>query len=212
MSSSPQVITQYRNGVYKEYIVNPVHLINVKNGLLNLANMRLEPHTPDIFSTIQLEVNYEPEAICHVFDRFLDDVCAYTLKGDKAASEEVTNARKQFLLEFMGAVFSNVHADRFNKQVLFLYGPNDTGKTQIKRLVEEMLGYRNFSILNPHISSPTKQRKSIAGTRLTGSGDMSKTEFKCLVNALRNPDSLQKPETVLGSFDGFWWFKAFPYL
>ena len=88
---------------------------------------------------------------------------------------------------------------------MFLYGPNDTGKTQIKRLVEEMLGYRNFSILNPHISSPAKQRKSIAGTRLTGSGNMSKQEFKLLVNALKNPDSLRKhPEMVIGSFDSFW--------
>ena len=154
--SNTQVISEFRNGVYKEYIVNPQHLINVKNGLLDLSTrpMTLRPHTPEVFSTIQLDVNYRPEAVCPVFDRFLSDVCAYPAPNtgrstgrstsdddDRAGIDEATTeARKQFILEFMGAIFSNVHADRFNKQTLFLYGPADTGKTLLLNLVESITG------------------------------------------------------------------------
>ena len=153
------------------------HLINVKNGLLDLTSMTLLPHEsqsstavssmPKLSKLPKLNVNYNPTATCPVFDKFLDDVCRVNSKfANKIAANIIapitadtvdtatitadtvtTESRKQFLLEFMGAIFSNYSASKFNKQVLFLFGPNDTGKTQIKRLVEEMLGYDNFSIL-----------------------------------------------------------------
>ena len=249
------------------YIKNPEHFINVKNGLLDLTSMKLISH-PLEFSSLpklpKLDVSYAPTATCPVFDRFLDDVCdvysnsdadtaskvstAITADMANTASKVVTadtasckkvlkEARKLFLLEFMGAIFSNVPASRFNKRVLFIYGPNDTGKTQFKRLVEEMLGHSNFSILGAECPL-SKMRRALAGRRLSGSGDMSKAEFRWLCKALResdkgdkgakgadagadagagvraggsasNSDEASNSNSYLG-FDGFWWFNMNP--
>ena len=192
--TNTQVISAFRNGVYKEYIVNPQHLINVKNGLLDLSTrlMTLRPHTPEVFSTIQLDVNYEPDAVCPVFDRFLSDVCA-------VRNEAATEARKQFLLEFMGAIFSNVHADRFNKQTLFLYGPADTGKTQLLNLVESITGsYVMIDCLkaaktakNPKLAKMAK-KSLINDTRLAVSADTVFIDKRIMKAA--------------NDFNGFCWF------
>ena len=193
--SNTQVISEYRNGVYKEYIVNPQHLINVKNGLLDLSTrpMTLRPHTPEVFSTIQLDVNYEPTATCPVFDRFLSDIC--TIRDDESA----TNARKQFLLEFMGAIFSNVHADRFNKQTLFIYGPADTGKTLLLNLVDSITGsYVMIDCLkaaktakNPKLAKMAK-KSLINDTRLAVSADTVFIDKRIMKAA--------------NDFSGFCWF------
>ena len=194
--SNTQVISEYRNGVYKEYIVNPQHLINVKNGLLDLSTrpMTLRPHTPEVFSTIQLDVNYEPDAVCPVFDRFLNDICT-------VSNEAMTSSRKQFLLEFMGAIFSNVHADRFNKQTLFLYGPADTGKTQLLNLVESITG--SYVMIDCLKSAKTAQaaktskaakklRSPINDTRLAVSADTVFIDKRIMKAA--------------NDFNGFCWF------
>jgi len=49
-------------------------LVNVKNGLLRLADGVLLPHTPDHLSTIQLPVAYDPKATCPAIDKFVSEV------------------------------------------------------------------------------------------------------------------------------------------
>lgn len=248
------------------YIKNPEHFINVKNGLLDLTSMNSMKliSRPLEFSSLpklpKLNVSYDPTATCPVFDRFLDDVCdvrdfslsssdadtaskadteantaSKIVTASKADTVALKEARKLFLLEFMGAIFSNVPASRFNKRVLFIYGPNDTGKTQFKRLVEEMLGHSNFSILGAECPL-SKMRRALAGRRLSGSGDMSKAEFRWLCRWLRkalqeSDKGVAEAEAGAGStsasdegsvsnsynsynsylgFDGFWWFNMNP--
>ena len=55
--------------------------------------------------------------------------------GDKAV--------EQLLLEFMGVCISNIKGRRM-KRALFLVGDGDTGKSQLKSLVERLLGKGNF--------------------------------------------------------------------
>ena len=50
---------------------------------------------------------------------------------------------KQLLMEFIGVCISNVKGWRM-KKVLFLVGQGDTGKSQLKSLVERLLGRGNF--------------------------------------------------------------------
>jgi putative DNA primase/helicase len=59
---------------------NP-YIVNVNNGLYNVRSGELLPHTPDYFSTVQLNVNYSPDATCPHFMRYLEmsyhpeDIC-----------------------------------------------------------------------------------------------------------------------------------------
>ncbi|MCL2579558.1 MAG: phage/plasmid primase, P4 family [Oscillospiraceae bacterium] len=53
--------------ISKEYI-------NLKNGLFHLQTQALIPHTPDIFTTVQSPVSYNPSADCPLFWQFLMDL------------------------------------------------------------------------------------------------------------------------------------------
>lgn len=139
------------------------YLINFNNGLLRIREdeMMLLPHSPDILSTIQIPCGWTGEDTpTPVFDRYMHTLT----NGDKAI--------ERLLLEFIGACISNIKGWRM-KKALFLVGDGDTGKSQLKSLVERLLGKGNF------IGTDLKDIESrfgtgaIYGTRLAGSSDMS---------------------------------------
>lgn len=51
--------------------VPPRDIINVQNGLLNVITLTLEPHSPTFFSCLQLPVQYDPQASCPAWDKFV---------------------------------------------------------------------------------------------------------------------------------------------
>ena len=51
-----------------------VDRINLANGVLNLQTMKLEPHSPDWRSPMQIPVRYDPGASCPKWDQFLSQV------------------------------------------------------------------------------------------------------------------------------------------
>lgn len=56
----------------KELNANP-YLINLRNGLYNVLEDKLIEHTPDYLSTVQLAVNYTPDAQCPRFIKYLHE-------------------------------------------------------------------------------------------------------------------------------------------
>jgi len=52
----------------------PLHLLNVRNGMLDLRTRELLPHSPEFYSYVQLPVSYDPEARCPNWDEFIKDV------------------------------------------------------------------------------------------------------------------------------------------
>lgn len=52
----------------------PLHLLNVRNGLLHLETGQLKPHSADHLSSVQLPVIFDPAATCPVWDGFVEDV------------------------------------------------------------------------------------------------------------------------------------------
>jgi P4 family phage/plasmid primase-like protien len=136
-------------------------IINFKNGLLRLSDLALLPHSPDVLSTIQIPCEWHAAPCATpVFDSYMD-----TLSCGCHAVETL-------LLEFMGAVFSNVRGWRM-KKALFLYGPGDTGKSQLKSLTERILGKQNFIGIDLAEIEARFGTAGIYGRRLAGSSDMS---------------------------------------
>lgn len=82
------------------------------------------------------------------------------------------HAVENLLLEFMGAIFSNVKGWRM-KKALFLYGPGNTGKSQLKSLTERILGKQNFIGIDLAEIEARFGTAGIYGKRLAGSSDMS---------------------------------------
>lgn len=75
-------------------------------------------------------------------------------------------------MEFIGVCVSNIKGWRMKKS-LFLVGAGDTGKSQLKSLVERMLGSENFVGIDLKEIEARFGTGAIYGTRLAGSSDMS---------------------------------------
>lgn len=136
-------------------------LINVANGLLRLSDLTLLPHSQEVLSTIQIPCEWHgTSSATPTFDGYMS-----TLTNHDMAVENL-------LLEFIGAVFSNVKGWRMKKS-LFLYGKGDTGKSQLKSLVELMLGKGYFIGIDLAEIEARFGTANLYGKRLAGSSDMS---------------------------------------
>ena len=136
-------------------------LINFQNGLLDLDTLTLQPHDPTVLSTIQIPCDWNPDpASTPVFDGYFS-----TLTDGNPATQ-------QLLLEFVGAVLSNVKGWRFKKS-LFMVGPGDTGKSQLKSLVERIIGRGNYFTMDLEQMEARFGTAIVKGKRLVGSSDMS---------------------------------------
>lgn len=137
-------------------------LICFRNGNLKVTanELQMVEHSPEALLTTQLPCDFtNTETPTPVFDAYLD-----TLTDGR---EDV----KQLLLQFIGVCISNVKGWRM-KKALFLVGDGDTGKSQLKSLVERLLGKGNF------ISIDLKEIEARFGTgaiylmRLAGCSDI----------------------------------------
>jgi putative DNA primase/helicase len=65
---------QWRMSIIKpvEELNSDAYIINLRNGLYNVLTGVLSPHSQDYYSTVQLNVNYAPNAKCPNFARYLE--------------------------------------------------------------------------------------------------------------------------------------------
>lgn len=152
------------NFVSEEDLNNTEYLINFQNGLLDLNTLQLFPHTPDIYTTIQIPCNWN--------DRVLQEKGAAAFTGFLETFTDRDKQKQKFLLEYMGACLSNVHGKRFKKS-LFLVGAGNTGKSQLKLLTERLLGSENSAAIDLAELEKRFGTSRIYGKRLAGSSDMS---------------------------------------
>ena len=148
--------------------------INLKNGLYNLKTKTLEPHTPKLYSTIQIACEYSPgNNNMPTFRRYMDDLC-------RDEEGNVDGEKMAILQEYGGMLLSNVHVHRA-KLCLVLYSLlGNTGKTQFINLISELLG--NENTVNIPIQNMNEESKfalgSIVGKRLINVGDQTSSEIK----------------------------------
>ena len=144
---------------------NDENIVVFDNGVLDIVTGALTPHSPEILSTIMLPLSWNPIAPePKLFNRFLSELTG----GDKE--------KQRFLCEFIGIILSNVKGYR-TKKALFLRGDTDTGKSQLRMLVEKLLGPDNYA----SIDLATLERRFgtglIFGKRLVGSNDLGFTDL-----------------------------------
>ena len=157
-----QIITD-TNYISQHELNTDENIINFRNGLLSLKSGKpqLLPHTPECLSTIQIPCDWkDTPAPTPIFDKYLQSL----INGDKAVA--------RLLMEFIGVCISNVKGWRM-KKALFLVGAGDTGKSQLKSLVERLLGNDNFIGIDLKEIEARFGTGAIYGTRLAGSSDMS---------------------------------------
>lgn len=137
------------------------NIINFENGLLYLDTMELKPHTPDVLSTIQIPCKWNPfAASAPIFKQFFSTLTNGSIKVQR------------FLMQFMGVAISNTYGYRM-KCALFMVGAGNTGKSQLKGLVEKLIGENNCSPCDLKGLEERFGTGALFGKRLIGSSDMS---------------------------------------
>lgn len=142
------------------------NIINFENGVLDLTTLELKPHSPEFLSTIQIPCNWPGKpSDTPVFDEYMDTLT------------HSNKAMQRFLLQFVGACLSNIPGYKLKKMV-FLVGPGDTGKSQLKRLVELLLGEKNCCSMGLRQLESEFGPINIRNKRLVGSADLSFASVK----------------------------------
>ncbi|UNT94246.1 hypothetical protein KWG61_06475 [Allobaculum sp. Allo2] len=125
-----------------------------------LPTLELFEHSPDVYSTIQIPCRWtgEPEDT-PVFDKYMDDL----FPGDSQS--------QKLVMQFMGVAISNIHGYRM-KKALFMIGPGDTGKSQIRKFVEMTIG--SYYCTSMELDDLEKRfgTSQMYGKRICGSADM----------------------------------------
>jgi putative DNA primase/helicase len=104
-----------------------------KNGILNLATMKLEPMTPDHLESIQIEANYDPTAYSSTADEFF----ATATCGDKDV--------ERLLYEVIGYTMLKTNA---LAKAFVLVGAGRNGKSTFLDIIKQMLGRNNYTAIS----------------------------------------------------------------
>jgi putative DNA primase/helicase len=139
-------------------------IIACSNGLLHLPARRLHPHDPAFFTVNARDFDFDPDACCPEFLRFLDDLW----DGDQDSIAA--------LQDWFGYTLTS---DTRQHKMLMLVGPKRGGKGTIGRVLTALLGPDN--VCSPTLSSLgtnfgpwqliDKQVAIIADARLSGRAD-----------------------------------------
>lgn len=109
---------------------NP-YIINLKNGLYNVLEDTLSPHSPDYLSTVQLPCAFNPEARCPRFMQFLNQA----MDGDEG--------QIGLIQEMLGYTLVPLNSAQ---KCFVLVGAAGAGKSVLLRVVSEiLLGKQNVS-------------------------------------------------------------------
>ena len=112
----------------RELNANP-YIINVKNGLYNVLEDSLIPHTPDYYSTVQLNVSYNPESVCPRFRQYLEEV--------------IDPSQIPLIQEMMGYFLVPVTR---GQKCFVIVGEGGAGKSQLLLVLNDiLLGKENVS-------------------------------------------------------------------
>ncbi len=137
------------------------YIINLKNGTLDLRTMDFWKHRPEDMLTRQMNIEYEPLAICPRWLAFL---------------ERIFN-QNQKLIEFIQkALGYSLTGDTSEDCLFILYGTGQNGKTTFLRTISEIWG--DYAVDTPTETLLTKERDNIPndiarlrGTRLVTSSE-----------------------------------------
>ncbi len=131
-SEIKEIILLWKNDLrvrrsYEEMTL-PEHLINFRNGVLDLKTGYLHPHSVHMKSMMQVNVDYVPGATCPNFKNLVNS----------AIEEPLDRLRLQ---ETFCAALTKTRLD----QIVILYGKSRSGKSVIAKVLEKMLGQNNVS-------------------------------------------------------------------
>lgn len=111
--------------------------INLRNGLYNLETHELEPHRPELMMTTQLDFNYDPEASCPTFTKFL--YSSLRTPDGKDVDYDLVGLMQQ-------AMAYSMTARTDMKASFWLWGKPDSGKSTTIAFIRNLMGNLHATI------------------------------------------------------------------
>jgi P4 family phage/plasmid primase-like protien len=162
--------------------------INFRNGLLDWQTGELCEHSSSVLSTVQLPLEYQPDATCLHFDKFLSEVLP---------AADVIDLVWELIGYFMYS------GNPFHKAVM-LIGKGRNGKGTFLRVLQALLG--RFNIANVSLHDLVNTRFSTASlvgklANIAGDIDASYLENTALFKAITGGDSISAEHKGRDRFD-----------
>ncbi len=129
-TAESSILNRIRIGTYRHAadFDNNIDLINMDNGLYNWRTQKLEPHTSEYASMIQIPTLYDPNAECHAINEMLSKV--------------LTGKNIKKIKEFAGYCLYRGYPIQ---KAFMLYGPGGSYKSTTASIIQAMLGDENCS-------------------------------------------------------------------
>ena len=142
---------------------NPYTKLNCTNGMLDLKTLELEPHSPEFMSTVQVGVDWVPDAKAPTYEAWLGDVCPLQAED----LEEV--------------VATMLDPTRTPHKAAFLFGPSRSGKSTMLRLLQAIAGVENRTAVTLHdLSRDRFAAANVYGKMLNSAADLSSAHVEDL--------------------------------
>lgn len=152
-------------------------IISMNNGIMNIDTFEFVPHDEKFETITSIDIDYDPDAKCPLFEKFLEDVLP---------DENV----RQTVQEIFGSIFIDRSKIKY-EYIAMMLGTGSNGKSVLFEVIEDVLGKNNisnFSIydLTEHPNSDYKIAYA-NGKMLNYCSDMDKKDisggkFKALVS------------------------------
>jgi len=125
------------------------HLLNVKNGVVNLETGEITPHNRDILITRYIDVDYLPEAKCEFWERTLE----LALNGNKE------------LINYMKRAIGYTITGRQSEQCMFIAwgAEGNNGKSTIMETLASLLG-SNAASVDMKVLTPSELNNQTSST------------------------------------------------
>ena len=152
----------------------PGHLLNFRNGTVDLRTGEFYPHRKEDLLTKQVDIDYDPAAKCPEFMAFLARIMGHS---PDAGERELAEAAEK--IEYLQlALGYSITGETSEKAVFIAQGEPDTGKTTLLTLVHKLLG-PGYAVTVPldaiiervRSSSDEASRASLRGARFAQSDE-----------------------------------------
>lgn len=165
--------------------------INMRNGVYDLqAHTFIPEHKPDLMFVNQLDFDYDPDAECPVFERFIRSSLVYPEKN--AQGQWVTDHDMVALLQ--QALGYSLTARTDLKASFWLKGVPDSGKSTLLSLIKMLMGTLATTIDLNQLGTKSFMLSEIVGKRTVSFSESSSNVML--------PDALYK--ALIGGTDEIW--------
>jgi len=161
--------------------------INFRNGLYLWQADQLRPHDPNVMSTVQLAVDWNPEASCPAFDKFLSEVVPEDIIG--------------LTWEAIGYLLYN--GNPLHKAIM-LMGSGRNGKGTLLRTITALIGAGNITAVSLHaLVSNRFSTANLFGKLANIAGDIDGTylESTATFKAITGQDRITAEHKGRDAFD-----------